>query len=146
MTEHATKLLHIVLSSVSEVTTVQPKTIIEKTRDKEHVEARHISMALLYQHTNLTLKVIGKLFGNRDHTTVLNSSIKAQDFNQYDKHFKQVYDKCEALFLNGLAEYNADAWSEVYNGEDLDELILKLENILFKLKQQKQDYAAAKND
>lgn len=43
----------------------------KKTRKKEVVYARHISMYLLKNFTTMTYKSIGILMGNRDHTTCI---------------------------------------------------------------------------
>ncbi len=43
----------------------------KKTRKRNIVEARHLSMYLCKEHTSETLKNIGRSFGKRDHSTVL---------------------------------------------------------------------------
>lgn len=46
------------------------------SRRKQHVIARSMAMYLLRQNTNLSFHDIGKLFGNRDHTTVIHACRK----------------------------------------------------------------------
>ncbi len=50
-----------------------------KSRKKEIVLARHISMWMIRNITNLTYKEIGKIFKDRDHSTVM-SSIEKIDY------------------------------------------------------------------
>lgn len=45
--------------------------LIGKTRHRNVVQARHIAMYLIRENTILSLSQIGKLFGGRDHTSVL---------------------------------------------------------------------------
>ena len=47
--------------------------IIDKTRKKNVVNARQIAMFLCRDMTNASLKDIGAIFGNRDHTTVMHA-------------------------------------------------------------------------
>ena len=47
--------------------------IKSKRRDKNTASARHIAMYLMREDLNLTLESIGKLIGDRDHSTVLHS-------------------------------------------------------------------------
>jgi chromosomal replication initiator protein len=47
-----------------------------KSRQQTTVEARSLAMYLSRELTDLTLAEIGRLFGNRDHTTVLHACRK----------------------------------------------------------------------
>ena len=50
--------------------------IKSKRRDKNTASARHIAMYLMREDLNLTLESIGKLIGDRDHSTVLHSFLR----------------------------------------------------------------------
>jgi chromosomal replication initiator protein len=65
-----------------------------KTRMREVVMARQLSMYLAKNYTNSSLKVIGDSFGGRDHSTVIHSLKAVQDMMDTDLLFK---DKVNAL-------------------------------------------------
>lgn len=50
-----------------------------KKRTKEIVYARQICIYLILRQTNLTLVGVGRLIGNRDHTTIIHSNTKIKD-------------------------------------------------------------------
>ena len=59
-----------------------------KTRLREVVMARQLSMYLAKNYTNSSLKVIGDSFGGRDHSTVIHSLKAIQDLMDTDLLFK----------------------------------------------------------
>lgn len=59
-----------------------------KTRLREVVMARQLSMYLAKNYTNSSLKVIGDSFGGRDHSTVIHSLKAIQDLMDTDLIFK----------------------------------------------------------
>ncbi|MBK8546408.1 MAG: chromosomal replication initiator protein DnaA [Saprospiraceae bacterium] len=61
-----------------------------KTRLREVVIARQLSMYLAKTYTNSSLKVIGDSFGGRDHSTVLYSLKAVQDMMDTDLLFKDT--------------------------------------------------------
>ncbi len=65
-----------------------------KTRLREVVVARQLSMYIAKNFTDSSLKSIGESFGGRDHTTVLHSLKTVQDMMDTDELFK---DKVEVL-------------------------------------------------
>jgi chromosomal replication initiator protein len=65
-----------------------------KTRLREVVMARQLSMYLAKTYTNSSLKMIGDSFGGRDHSTVIHSLKAVQDMLDTDLVFK---DKVNAL-------------------------------------------------
>lgn len=54
--------------------------VSSKIRKREVVFVRQLMMAVMARQTNLTLLVIGKHFGNRDHTTVIHARTVIQDY------------------------------------------------------------------
>lgn len=60
----------------------------EKTRKRAIVQARQLSMYLAKMYTKNSLKVIGKQFGGRDHSTVIHSCQAIQDLLDTDSDFK----------------------------------------------------------
>jgi chromosomal replication initiator protein len=61
----------------------------EKTRKRAIVQARQLSMYLAKMYTKNSLKVIGKQFGGRDHSTVIHSCQAIQDLLDTDSDFKE---------------------------------------------------------
>ncbi|MFZ1705809.1 MAG: chromosomal replication initiator protein DnaA [Saprospiraceae bacterium] len=66
-----------------------------KTRLREVVIARQLSMYLAKTYTNSSLKVIGDSFGGRDHSTVLYSLKAVQDMMDTDILFKDTVSALE---------------------------------------------------
>jgi chromosomal replication initiator protein len=53
---------------------------------------RQIAMYLLRDHTENSLEDVGRIFGNRDHTTVLYAVTKIRERSQKDRMFKELLD------------------------------------------------------
>lgn len=60
-----------------------------KTRKREIVQARQISMFLAKQYTKNSLKTIGDHFGGRDHTTVIHSCQTVKDLMDTDSMIRE---------------------------------------------------------
>lgn len=60
-----------------------------KTRKREIVQARQISMYLAKNHTKSSLKTIGDHFGGRDHTTVIHSCQTVKDLMDTDTMIRE---------------------------------------------------------
>jgi chromosomal replication initiator protein len=63
--------------------------LLHKTRKREIVQARQITMYLSKQFTKNSLKTIGEHFGGRDHTTVIHSCQTVKDLMDTDTIFKE---------------------------------------------------------
>jgi chromosomal replication initiator protein len=64
----------------------------EKTRKRQVVQARQLSMFLSKNFTKHSLKAIGKHFGGRDHSTVIHSCQAIQNLMDTDTKFKESVD------------------------------------------------------
>jgi len=62
-----------IISAVAEHFHVTPEALRGKSRKKELVFARMIGIMLMTEHTALSLKAIGEVFGGRDHSTVIHA-------------------------------------------------------------------------
>jgi hypothetical protein len=62
-----------IIKIVSDFYGVSFEEMKDKTRKRDIVTARQVCMAMQKKHTILSFKVIGKMFGDRDHTTVIHS-------------------------------------------------------------------------
>ena len=59
-----------------------------KSRKREFVVARQVTMFLAAKHTKMPASRIGKLVGNRDHSTVIHSSTKIEQRLKLDADFR----------------------------------------------------------
>lgn len=81
--------------SVCEYYSVQVEKLREKTRKRAIVQARQLSMYLAKSFTKNSLKVIGKHFGGRDHSTVIHSCQAVKDLMDTDKEFLEQVKELE---------------------------------------------------
>src|SRR6187551_2313188 len=63
--------------------------LLQKTRKREIVQARQITVFLSKAFTKNSLKTIGEHFGGRDHTTVIHSCQTVKDLMDTDNLFKE---------------------------------------------------------
>lgn len=63
--------------------------LLQKTRKREIVQARQITMYLAKAFTKNSLKTIGEHFGGRDHTTVIHSCQTVKNLMDTDSIFKE---------------------------------------------------------
>ena len=64
-------------------------SFLQKTRKREIVQARQITMYLAKAFTKNSLKTIGEHFGGRDHTTVIHSCQTVKDLMDTDTVFRE---------------------------------------------------------
>ncbi|WMJ72750.1 chromosomal replication initiator protein DnaA [Cytophagaceae bacterium ABcell3] len=72
---------------VAEYFNVPVDSLKAKTRKREIVIARQVSMYFSKNYTNMSLKTIGYHFGNRDHSTVIHAISAVNDMMDTDKKF-----------------------------------------------------------
>lgn len=77
------------------VTTTQ---INSKSRKRDYVVARQVSMYLAQKYTKMPASRIGKLVGNRDHSTVIHSCTQVEKRIQVDKAFSAEIVSIETSF------------------------------------------------
>lgn len=82
-----------IIKQVSQVFKVSIEEITGKSQKRIYVVPRQISMYLIRKNTTLSLKSIGDLFSNRDHSTVINSCTLVQDLYGLDKPFTEQMNK-----------------------------------------------------
>lgn len=75
-----------------------------KTRKRQVVIARQLSMFLAKKLTDKSLKAIGENFGGRDHSTVIYSCRTVQDLMETDVIFKETVDELEKKIKMSLNE------------------------------------------
>src|SRR5699024_3295590 len=88
--EHSSKELTIgvIQQLVSEYYNVSSEKLLAKTRKREIVQARQVSMYLAKMFTKNSLKTIGDHIGGRDHTTVIHSCQTVRNLMDTDDKFK----------------------------------------------------------
>ena len=77
------------------VTTAQ---INSKSRKRDYVVARQVSMYLAQKYTKMPASRIGRLVGNRDHSTVIHNCAQVEKRLQVDKAFKADIVSIETSF------------------------------------------------
>ena len=68
--------------------TIPVEQVKSKTRKREIVQARQISMYYAKDLTKSSLKTIGMHFGGRDHSTVIHACQTVNDLMETDKKFR----------------------------------------------------------
>ena len=83
-----------IIENVCEYFQIETKTMVSKCRNRNLVVARQLAMYFIKKYTNLTLEKIGKLFGGRDHTTVIHSINTIEGFIDIKDglFLKMIYD------------------------------------------------------
>lgn len=66
---------------------VSPSAVGGKSRKRDFVVARQVSMYLAQKYTKMPASRIGKLVGNRDHSTVIHSCTQVENRLKVDKEF-----------------------------------------------------------
>ncbi|MGE3173283.1 MAG: chromosomal replication initiator protein DnaA [Planctomycetota bacterium] len=91
-----TRLTQIAVDDVIDLITsefaITSRDLTGKSRTQAISLPRQIAMFLLREHTELSLEDIGRVFGNRDHTTVLYAVTKIRDRSQNDRLFRDMLD------------------------------------------------------
>lgn len=68
---------------------VKIQDIKAKKRTKEIANARQIAMYLIKQHTSLSLSEIGRIFGGKDHATVIYACKQVEEKKERDENFRR---------------------------------------------------------
>jgi chromosomal replication initiator protein len=78
---------------------ITARDLTGKSRTQAISLPRQIAMYLLREHTELSLEDIGRVFGNRDHTTVLYAVTKIRDRSTTDRLFKDLLEGLSSRLL-----------------------------------------------
>jgi len=74
--------------------------IESQSREREVVTPRQIAMYLIHSHCEITLKKIGKMFGGRDHSTVIYAKNTVLDLSDTDKVYKKNVANINTQLIN----------------------------------------------
>jgi len=87
-----------IVKTVADYYNISENNIYEKTRKKEIVHARQVTMYLLREDFNVSYPLIGQKLGNRDHTTVIHSHLKIKEDLKTDPSLLQEVEKIRIMF------------------------------------------------
>lgn len=90
-----------VLSAVANHYSIKQTIIKGQKRQKEIIHARHMAMFLLKSELDLSYSEIGKIFSNRDHTSVLHAVQKINDQLQKNESLAQEVTAIKTSILGG---------------------------------------------
>ncbi|MEL6273833.1 MAG: chromosomal replication initiator protein DnaA [Bacteroidota bacterium] len=91
----------VIQRTVAEHFDLEVEKLQSSTRVRQVVLARQISMFLVKEYTDKSLKAIGKLFGGRDHSTVLYSIKTVQDLMETDESIKKTLEELDRQIKMG---------------------------------------------
>jgi chromosomal replication initiator protein len=87
-----------ILEKVCHHYNVTQQNVFSKSRKRDYVIVRQISMYLAQKHTKMTASRIGQLIGNRDHSTVIHSCNTVEQRLKVDKAFQDEVSSIENSF------------------------------------------------
>jgi chromosomal replication initiator protein len=87
-----------ILEKVCKHYNVAPHHITSKSRRRDYVHVRQISMYLAQKYTKMSAARIGQLIGNRDHSTVIHSCNTIEQRLKIDKNFSDELSSIERSF------------------------------------------------
>lgn len=85
-----------IIKVVCKHTGQRAKDLISKSRKREIVDARQLAMYLCHKYTDLSYSQIGRLFGKRDHSTVLHACTQVSLRIASDKAYRLSVEELEA--------------------------------------------------
>ena len=88
-----------IMSLITADFAITARELIGKSRTQSVSLPRQIAMFLLREHTENSLEDIGKIFGNRDHTTVIYAVNKIRQRSQKDRMFKETLDNLSSRLM-----------------------------------------------
>ena len=78
------------MKKIAEKFSVDVDDLTSKSRHSRFIKPRHIAMYLSRKLTGLTTTDIGKEFGDRDHTTVLNAMNNIEKMMEEEEETKEL--------------------------------------------------------
>lgn len=86
-----------IIQKVCQFWNVTEEQLKHKTRKREIVIPRHVSMYLIKEYCDSSLISIGELFGGRDHTTVIHAVQTVKDIQDSDHNFRSRLSKLKSI-------------------------------------------------
>lgn len=85
-----------IISAVCQHYAIKQKEIVSKSRKQVIVQARQLAMFLCHKYTEVTYSQLGRIFGKRDHSTVLYACNQVSRRIGVDKTFRREVEDLEA--------------------------------------------------
>lgn len=79
---------------------IEKKKLIGKSRKRELSELRQMMMSLSYHRSRKSQQYIGKMFGGRDHSTVVHALKTVKNLCHTNKDFKNNFMELEKFIFN----------------------------------------------
>lgn len=92
-----------ILQIISDECNVSVKKILSSSRKRTDVDARNIYFVALRLKFNLSLESIGKIVGNRHHTTVMNGLNNFHSRYSFEMFYRNLANN---VFINTKIDYN----------------------------------------
>ena len=93
-----------IMEKVCEHYGVSQQQVFSKSRKRDYVQVRQVSMYLAQKYTKMPASRIGQLIGGRDHSTVLHSCAAIEQRMKVDKAFLEELRSIELLNNNSSGE------------------------------------------
>lgn len=87
-----------ILETVCHHFNVSPQNVFSRSRKRDLVQVRQISMYFAQKYTKMPASRIGQLIGNRDHSTVVHSCATVEQRLKVDKAFSAALASIESSF------------------------------------------------
>jgi len=94
----------VIQRTVADYYDLEVEKLASSTRRRHVVLARQISMFLVKEYTDQSLKAIGRMFGGRDHSTVLYSIKTVRDLMETNDEIKKALGELERKIRIGQGE------------------------------------------
>ncbi len=88
-----------IIKIVADFYNINEESIYEKTRKKEIIKPRQITMYILREDFNISYPSIGEKMGGRDHTTVIHSCEKIKNDLRFDNVLSQEINRIRAMLI-----------------------------------------------
>jgi chromosomal replication initiator protein len=89
-----------IITKISDLYNISVEDIISKSRQSKIVTPRFIAMYLTRTLTDMTTTDIGKLFGHRDHSSVVNAINKIEEDMKNDNDFREQIEELKIELLS----------------------------------------------
>lgn len=96
-TETKTVTIDQIINTTCKYFNIEAKLIHSKSRKKEVVQARHTAMFLAKSYTDSSTPKIGKLIGNRNHSTVIHACKTVEHQYEVDKKYRADVDEIKKI-------------------------------------------------
>lgn len=87
-----------ILEKVCNHYSVSQQNVFSRSRKRDYVLVRQVSMYLAQKYTKMPASRIGQLIGNRDHSTVIHSCSSIENRLKVDKAFNEEISSIERSF------------------------------------------------